>query len=131
MCGGGGSPATITTPNYLQHTMAAQMQMEAMRSQREGGLVLAQNQLNNSLNQQSQVLQELQQVKTQRANETAANAERLAAVMGAPLPEKSAKAPTVADNRTGQKRAAGKTELRINRGAGSYSSGAGVGLNLS
>ena len=50
--------------------------------------------------------------------------------MGAPLPEKSAKAPTVADNRTGQKRAGGKTELRISRGS-SYSSGAGVGLNLS
>ena len=66
MCGGGGSPATITTPNYLQHTMAAQMQMDAMRSQREGALGLAQTQLNNSLNQQGQVLQELQQVKVQR-----------------------------------------------------------------
>jgi hypothetical protein len=131
MCGGGGSPATITSPNYMQSTSEVMMQMEAMRSQREGVLGLAQNQLNNSLNQQGQALQELQQIKTQRANETSANAQRLAALVGAPAPEKSAKAPTVADNRSGQKRAGGKAELRINRGAGSYSSGAGVGLNLS
>jgi hypothetical protein len=115
----------------MQHDGMLQMQMEAMRSQREGVLGLAQTQLNGALNQQGQALQELQQIKTQRANETSANAQRLAALVGAPAPEKSAKAPTVADNRSGQKRAAGKTQLRIARGTGNYSSGAGVGLNLS
>lgn len=129
MCGGGGGRATITTPNYMQHSMELQMQTEAMRAQREGALGLAQSQLNSSLNQQSQVLQELQSVKVLRANETAANTERLAALIGAPPPEKAAKAPTVADNRTGQKRAAGKAQLRINR-TGSYSPGSGVGLNI-
>jgi hypothetical protein len=129
MCGGGGGGATITSPNYMQSTGEVMMQMEAMRLQREGVLAPAQMQLNNSLQQQSQVLEELQAVKVQRANETAANAERLAALIGAPAPEKGAQAPTVADNRAGQQRAPGKAQLRINR-ASSLRSGTGVGLNL-
>jgi chromosome segregation ATPase len=55
--------------------------MEAMRSQREGALMPAKMQLNTALNQQGQTMQELQQIKTQRANETSANAERLAALI--------------------------------------------------
>jgi len=130
MCGGGGgSPAVITTPNYSQANRMLEMQLDAMRSQREGELTLAQTKLSGALRQQGQTLQELQQVKTQRANETSANAQRLASLMGAPAPEKGAQAPKVADNRTGQQRAQGKAELRINR-AGSYRAGAGVGLNI-
>lgn len=130
MCGGGGgSPAVITTPNYSQANRMLEMQLDAMRSQREGGLTLAQTKLSGALQQQGQTLQELQQVKTQRANETSANAQRLASLMGAPAPEKGAQAPKVADNRTGQQRAQGKAELRINR-TGSYRAGAGVGLNI-
>ena len=105
------------------------MQMEAMRSQREGVLTLAQTQMNNALNQQGQTLQELQAVKVQRANETSANAQRLASLMGAPAPEKGAQAPKIADNRTGQERAQGKAQLRINR-TDSRRTGVGVGLNI-
>jgi hypothetical protein len=113
----------------MQHNMELQMQMEAMRAQREGVLTLAQTKLNNALSQQGQTLQELQTVKTQRANETTANAQRLAALIGTPAPDKTAQAPAVADNRAGQQRAQGKARLRIDRG-GPYKTGAGVGLNI-
>jgi hypothetical protein len=113
----------------MQHTLAAQMQMEAMRSQREGVLLPAQAELNNALAQQQQTLEELRSVKVERANETAANAQRLAAIMGAPPPEKTADAPAVADNRAGQKRAEGKARLRIDRNS-SRKSSVGVGLNI-
>jgi hypothetical protein len=129
MCGGGGGGATITSPNYMQSTSEVMMQMEAMRSQREGVLGLAQTRLNAALNQQGQTLQELQQVKTQRANETSANAQRLAALVGVPAPDKTAQAPAVADNRAGQVRAQGKKQLRIDR-TSSRRSGDGVGLNI-
>lgn len=129
MCGGGGGGATITSPNYLQHTLEMQMQMEAMRSQREGALMPAQLQLNSALSEQEQTMQELQQVKVQRANETAANAARLASLVGAPAPDKAASAPAVADNRKGQLRAQGKAQLRVNR-TSSTRYGTGVGLNI-
>jgi hypothetical protein len=130
MCGGGGGGgATITSPNYMQHTMMAQMQMEAMRSQREGVLGLAQNQLNAELATQSQTLEELKLVKQQRANETSANAARLAALIGTPVPEKPAEAPKVGEDRAGQVRAQGKKALRI-ESTRPRTSGVGVGLNI-
>jgi hypothetical protein len=130
MCGGGGGGgATITSPNYMQNTQMLQMQLEAMRSQREGVLGLAQNQLNAELSNQTQTLQELQFVKQQRANETSANAARMAALIGTPLPEKSAEAPKVGEQRAGQVRAQGKQALRIDSSR-ARTSGTGVGLNL-
>ncbi len=130
MCGGGGGGgATITSPNYMQNTQMLQMQLEAMRSQREGVMGLAQNQLNAELSKQTQTLQELQLLKTQRANETSANAARMAALIGTPLPEKPAEAPKVGEQRAGQVRAQGKQALRIDS-AKPRSSGVGVGLNL-
>ena len=129
MCGGGGGGATINSPNYMQSTQMLQMQMEAMRSQREGPLGLAQLQLNSDLARQAQTLEELQQMKIQRANETTANAARLAALIGTPTPEKPAEAPKVADQRAGQIRAQGKKALRIDTSK-PRTSGVGVGLNL-
>lgn len=130
MCGGGGQAATITSPNYMQETQSLQMQLEAMRGQREGVMTLAQNQLNAELNTQADTLQQLQLVKQQRANETSANAARLAALIGTPLPEKTAEAPTVGEQRAGQVRAAGKKALRIDPIKQPRSPGTGVGLNL-
>lgn len=130
MCGGGGGGrATITTPNYRQTNEAMALQLEALRAQRQGGLDVAQMQLNTALREQEQVLSDLASVRTQRANETRANAERLAALLGPPPPEKSASAPRVADNRTGQARPEGKARLRINR-ASTIADAPGVGLNI-
>jgi hypothetical protein len=129
MCGGGGSRATITSPNTTQANMELKLQLDAMRAQRQGGLDLAQTQLSAALQRQGVVLQDLAQAKTMRANETRANADRLAALLGPPPPEKPAAAPKLADARTGQRRAQGKTQLRINR-ASSTPDAPGVGLNI-
>jgi hypothetical protein len=119
----------ITSPNYLQESQSLMMQLEAMRGQREGVLTLSQNQLNAELATQADTLQQLQAVKERRANETASQAARLSALIGAPLPEKTAEAPTIGEQRAGQVRAAGKKALRIDS-TKVRSSGTGVGLNL-
>ena len=127
MCGGGG--ATITSPNYKQANEEFAMQLRAMEAQREGALNLAQTRLNTALQKQGYVLEDLAEVKTARANESRANADRLANLLGPPPPEKSAAAPKVADRRTGQRKAEGKTLLRINR-ASTIPDATGVGLNI-
>jgi hypothetical protein len=130
MCGGGGGGgATITSPNYKQANEQAALQLKVMKAQRTGVLEAAQVGLNMALQGQELVLEDLAQVKTLRANETQANADRLANLLGPPAPEKTAEAPKVADARTGQKRAEGKRLLRINR-ASTIPDGVGVGLNI-
>lgn len=129
MCSGGGSAATITMPDTGAYDRMANLQLEAIRSSQDGAAKLKQQELNQALAAQQQVLADLRDVKVQRANDTAANAARMAALMGAPPPEKAATAPVVGSDRAGQARAQGKKGLRIDRGVAS-TAGAGTGLNI-
>lgn len=130
MCfGGGGSPAVISMPDTGAYDRMAQMQMDAMRQTQDMGLKLKQSELNQALASQQQSLAELRDIKTQRANDTAANAARMAALIGPPPPEKTAKAPTVGSDRDGMARASGKRSLRIDR-VQPASQGTAVGFNL-
>jgi hypothetical protein len=63
--------------------------------------------------QQQQVLAGLAARRTAEANETSAAASRLAALIGTPPPDKTAKAPVLASNRAGMSKPAGRKGLRI------------------
>ncbi len=130
MCSGGGGRSTITMPDTGAYDRMAAVQMEAMRRQQDGLVSMKQQELNSAVGSQQQVLEQLRDVKTQRANETAANAARLAALIGTPPPEKTATAPVVGYDRSGMARPKGKKALRIDRSAGGTSQSAGSGLNI-
>lgn len=131
MCfgGGGGSPATIVMPDTGAYDRLAQMQMDAMRQAQDSAAKLKQAELNQAMSDQQAVLSQLRDVKTARANETAANAARMAALIGTPPPEKTAKAPVVGSDRAEMSRPSGKRGLRIDR-ATATTAGVGTGLNI-
>lgn len=128
MCSGG-RPATITMPDTGAYDRMAQLQMDAMRQQQQGAASLQQAELNSAIRGQQSALTELRDFTVQRANDTAANAARLAALIGTPPPEKSAKAPVVGANRAGASKPKGKAGLRIDR-ATATSQASGTGLNI-
>lgn len=125
MCGGGGG-GRIIEPDYGAATRGLDLQLQAMRSQQSDAVLMAQQSLSAVLGQQQGVLGQLAEIKTLRANETDANARRMADLLGAPPPEKSAEAPRVASNRPGAQ-TVGRGDLRINR---RRTTGPGAGLNL-
>lgn len=130
MCfGGGGSAATIQMPNTGAYDRMAQLQLDAIRSAQDGAVRLKQAELNQALTAQQSVLTSLRDLQTQRANDTAANAARMAALIGAPPPEKTARAPVVGSYRDAMSSATGKRGLRIDR-AVATTTGAGSGLNI-
>jgi hypothetical protein len=131
MCSGS-KPATITMPDTGSYDRMAQMQMDAMRQQQEGTAMLKQLELNQALKSQEQSLAQYRDFKTERANDTAANAQRMAALIGAPPPEKTAKAPVVGTDRESMVKAKGKKGLRIDRvdRITATSEGSGTGLNI-
>jgi hypothetical protein len=131
MCSGS-KPATITMPDTGSYDRMAQMQMDAMRQQQEGTAMLKQLELNQALKSQEQSLAQYRDFKTERANDTAANAQRMAALIGAPPPEKTAKAPVVGTDRESMVKAKGKKGLRIDRvdRIAATSEGSGTGLNI-
>jgi hypothetical protein len=128
MCSGG-KAATITMPDTGAYDRMAQLQMDAMRQQQQGAAGLQQAELNSAVRGQQSVLAELRDFTVQRANDTAANAARLAALIGTPPPEKSAKAPVVGTNRAGMSKSKGKAGLRIDRPTAT-SQASGTGLNI-
>jgi len=128
MCSGG-KAATITMPDTGAYDRMAQLQMDAMRQQQDGAARLQQAELNSAIRAQEGVLTELRDFNVQRANDTAANAARLAALIGTPPPEKSAKAPVVGANRAGSGKPKGKAGLRVDRPAAT-SQALGTGLNI-
>jgi hypothetical protein len=130
MCfGGGGSGATITMPNTSAYDRQAEMQLDLMRQQRQGVMSLKQMELNQALQGQQSALAELRDFKVQRANETQANAARMAALIGTPPPEKTARAPVVGRDRQGAASPQGKRDLRIERKTATGQA-AGTGLNI-
>jgi hypothetical protein len=130
MCfGGGGGGATITMPNTRAYDRMLNAQLDAMRMAQDGPVKLKQQELTAALDRQQQVLTELRDLKLQRANDTSANAERLAALIGTPPPDKTATAPVIGSDRAGVSKPQGKRGMRVDRAVPS-SSAAGTGLNI-
>lgn len=128
MCSGG-KAATINMPDTGAYDRMANMQIDLMRQQQQGAASLKQSEFSQAIQQQQGVLTELRDFNLQRANDTAANAARLAALIGTPPPEKSAKAPVVGSNRAGMAKSKGKAGLRIDRPTAT-SQATGTGLNI-
>ena len=128
MCSGG-KGATINMPDTGAYDRMANMQIDLMRQQQQGAASLKQSELSQAIQAQQGVLTELRDFSIQRANDTAANAARLAALIGTPPPEKTAKAPVVGSDRAGMTKPKGKAGLRIDRPAATSQS-SGTGLNI-
>lgn len=129
MCmGGGGGGGVIHMPDTGAYDRMAQSQMAAMQSVQDNQIKIKQNELNSVLSRQQEQLTALRDLQTQRASDTAAQASRLAALIGTPPPEENASAPVTAADQ-GRKTFKGKSALRINRPVAT-SSGQGAGLNI-
>ena len=128
MCSGG-KGATINMPDTGAYDRMANMQIDLMRQQQQGAASLKQSELSQAIQAQQGVLTELRDFSIQRANDTAANAARLAALIGTPPPEKTAKAPVVGADRAGMAKPKGKSGLRIDRPTAT-SQASGTGLNI-
>lgn len=128
MCtGGGGGGGVITTPDTRAYDRMADMQIRAMESARDGALSLKQQELQQTLATQQQTLEQLNAQRMQRANETAANAQRMAELLGAPLPEPSAAPPVIGSDRATVAKVRNRGSLRIDRRP---TTGSGTGLNI-
>lgn len=128
MCVGSPPSAVITMPDTSGYDRMAELQIQAMQQQQGGAALLKQSELSQALQAQERGLMELRDLRLQRANDTAANASRLAALIGAPPPEKAAAAPTIGSFRNAS-RPKGKRGLRIDRPAATLQ-GSGSGLNI-
>lgn len=132
MCfGGGGSAATITKPDYNAYDKQFQLQKDAIERTLAGNTKLVQQQLNTALKEKQSTLEELTSVQKQWAENTNAQAMRLAQVIGPPPPEKHAQAPVIGAKARGL-RGKGKGGLRIGRAtANKGGRGSGTQLTLS
>lgn len=131
MCfGGPPPPATIVQADTGAYDRLAQQQLDAMRMAQDSAVQLKQGELNQAVVRQQEVLSQLREAKTAAANDTAANAARMAALIGAPPPEKSAKAPVMGSDRAAQSRPTGKRGLRIDRQTVPDTVASGAGLNI-
>jgi hypothetical protein len=128
MCMGGGGAATITMPDTGAYDRQAQTQLDAMKAVMNGATQMKQQELNSATMLQQQTLTDLRDLREQQANNTSAQAARLAALIGTPPPEKNAEAPVVGRSR-GTVTSKGKGALRIERRTAT-SAGQGAGLNI-
>jgi adenylosuccinate synthase len=126
MCGG--KAATITQPDYNAYNKQFDLQKSAIDQSMNSGAQLMQQQLSQATTAQQGALAASLEQKKILAENTNAQAMRLATLIGTPPPEKSAKAPVVADER-GIKTKKGKSALRIGL-ASTSRMGQGSGLNI-
>jgi hypothetical protein len=130
MGGGGGSQATIYAPDTGAYDTMASQQLALMEQTQSSNVLAKQGELDALVRDRIALQTEEAEVATARASNTTAEAARLAALVGAPPPEKSASAPVIGSDRTGEKRPTGKQELRIDRAAATTAAGSGAGLNI-
>ena len=127
MCGGG-KAATITQPDYSAYNKQFDLQKSAIDQAMNSGSQLLQQQLTSAVTaKQGALAAELERKKILAEN-TSAQAMRLATLIGTPPPEKSAQAPVVAGER-GLQTKKGKSALRIGLDSTSRM-GQGAGLNI-
>ena len=124
----GGQAATIKQPDYRAYDQQFELQKAAIDRQMNNNMERMQARLNRKLQQQQGLLVESNEAKRQLAENTNAQAMRLAALIGPPPPEKSAEAPSLASSR-GVQTKKGKAALRIERKSAA-TSGRGTGLNI-
>jgi hypothetical protein len=91
----------------------ADMQVQTMQMAQSPAVLAAQQGVQAAALQQQQVFSDLAARRTAEAQDTSAAAARLAALIGTPPPDKTAKAPVLAANREGMVRATGRKALRI------------------
>ena len=127
MCGGG-QAATIMQPDYRAYDQQFELQRAAIDRRTNSNMERMQARLNRKLQKQQNLLVESNEAKRQLAENTNAQAMRLAALIGPPPPEKSAEAPSLASSRAVQTKT-GKAALRIERQSAG-TSGQGTGLNI-
>ena len=132
MCFGGGSAATITVPQTDAYDAQADLQIAAMQQTQNSTAMLKQTELNTALAAQQQALTDSKDFQIEQANDVRANALRMANLIGAPPPEKTAQAPIVGRDRDrSQGKPKGKRSLRVRRNTGtSNASGTGLNTNL-
>jgi len=131
MCmGGGGSQATIYAPDTGAYDKMASQQLALMQQTQSSNVLAKQGQLDALVRDRIALQTQEQLAATARASNTTAQAARLAALVGAPPPEKPASAPVIGSDRTGEKRPTGKQALRIDRAAATTAAGSGAGLNI-
>lgn len=126
MCMGGGSRATITKPDYNAYDKQFELQKEAIQSSMNNDVRLMQQELQTSLSDKADIQRKLNEQIRIQAENTNAQAMRLAQVIGPPPPEKSAQAPVIGSKR----KKLGKERLRIRRGSTPTSAASGAGLNI-
>lgn len=126
MCFGGGSRATITKPDYNAYDKQFELQKDAIQTSMSNELKLKQQELQTSLSDKADIQRALNEQIRIQAENTNAQAMRLAQVIGPPPPEKSAQAPVIGSKR----KKLGKQGLRIRRGVAPTSSASGAGLNI-
>ena len=124
----GGQAATITQPDYKAYDQQFELQKAVIEERMRRGGEKKQEKLNMAVLQQQELLNKNLEVKKQLAENTNAQAMRLAALIGPPPPEKSAEAPSLASSR-GVQTKKGKAALRIERKSAATSS-QGTGLNI-
>jgi len=129
MCGGGSRP-TITTPDTRAYDQALNRQIAAMQAAQGGVVTAAQSALGAALDQERSALSQLRDFRVARANDTAANASRIAALLGPPPPEKAAMGPVVGADRSTTAERTGRRRLRIDRTGSGATPATGAGLNL-
>jgi hypothetical protein len=113
MCGGGAPRSTIVQPDYGAYNRMADAQLQTMQMAQSPAVMAAQQGLQAAALQQQQVFSSLAARRTAEASDTSAAATRLAALIGPPLPDKTARAPVLASNRAGMSRPTGRKGLRI------------------
>lgn len=127
MCGGGAPRSTIVQPDYSAYNRLADAQMQTMQMAQSPAVLSAQQGLQAATLQQQQTLTDLAARKTAAANDTSAAATRLAALIGAPPPDKTARAPVLASNREGMTRPKGRKSLRVDLQPTANTSGLNIG----
>jgi len=128
MCSGGGGAATITQPDYTAYNQQFELQKSAIEQQMNNSTQLKQSQMSAAVKQQQDLLTQSNEVKRQLADNTNAQAMRMAQLIGTPPPEKSAEAPVVGRAR-GTAITKGKGAMRIERQLAA-TAGKGSGLNI-
>ena len=132
MCFGGGGGGTITKPDYRAYDQQFELQKAAIESQTQNSSMAMQQQLQQSLKQQTIVREQIRDAQVAKAEDNARleeEAQRLSVLMGTPPPEPTAEAPVIGarDRRINTKK--GKSALRISQKVAT-STGQGAGLNI-
>lgn len=128
MCSGSGGSqrAVINMPDTDAHDRRLDRQLALMNTAQQRRTIRRQGEYDAALLNQQATLERLNAATMQRAKSTEADAKRIAALIGTPPPEPTAKAPVVGSNRTGKRRSPGRKQLRIERGPAA----AGAELNI-